>query len=96
MRVSIDSLFGDDHRSPNPDAEFDPKAIVRDAHVVVAVDVMTGNKQLVFGKSVLQRIAGGKSGQNLAVLEVELDMEADDLEKLAALVTVVKGSHDLL
>lgn len=55
---------------------------------------MSGNKALVYGRSVLEGIAARGVAPGVEVLSVELDMETDELERLVALVRVVKGHDD--
>ena len=94
MAISIHALFAEDGINPNPESADDPREIVARADVVFAVDVMTGKKALVFGRSVLERIVAGGAAEPAQVLEVELDMKTDELERLVALTRVVKGHDD--
>lgn len=67
--------------------------VVASADVVLAQDVMTGRQAVVYGRNVLEAIAASGQADELAVLAVELDMDTDELERLVALVRVIKG-HD--
>jgi integrase len=66
------------------------------AEVVFAVDVMSGDRALVLGRGLLERIAAGGVTQGVEVLDVELDMETDELERLVALVQVVTSNDYLV
>jgi len=92
--IPIHALFAEDNINPNEEWEIDPRQLVDSADVVLAVDVMTGNKALVYGRSALEEIAQSGKGRKLEVLEVELDMETDELERLLALMRVMKGHDD--
>ncbi len=73
----------------------EPEGVVRAADVVIAVDVMTRAEILVYGEVRLFPIEFGNATAVLRVLAVELDLDSDEVETLAALVEAVKGDHDL-
>ncbi|HWB13398.1 MAG TPA: hypothetical protein VG826_29505 [Pirellulales bacterium] len=64
------------------------------AEVILAVDTMTGNRRLMYGKEVLTEIVETGVTQSLPTLYVEIDEPTDDLEKLAAAILAVKGKCD--
>jgi len=88
------ALFAEDNINPNEDLARHPADVVASADVVLAQDVMTGRQALVYGRKVLEAIAAGRQADALAVLAVELDMDTDELERLVALVRVIKGHDD--
>lgn len=92
--IPFHALFAPDNLSPNDDLAENPRDIVSAAKVILAVDVMSGDRSLVFGRELLERIAAADIAQGAEVLGVELDMETDELEHLVALVRVVKGHDD--
>lgn len=92
--LPIHALFAQDNVSPNETLPRHPADVVASADVVLAQDVMTGRQALVYGRSVLEAIAAGGQADEVAVLAVELDMDTDELERLIALVRVVKGGDD--
>jgi hypothetical protein len=90
--ISIDALFDESGRGPNLSA--DPRPLLKAADVVFGVDRMSGRQFLVYGADSLRRvIQTGKAGEFL-VMRIELDQETDDLERLLALMIVLKGKHD--
>lgn len=48
----------------------------------------------MYGLDTLKRIAKGSRSERLQVVRIGIDAETEDLEKLIALVTVVKGRCD--
>jgi hypothetical protein len=78
------------HALANPEY----RDLLRDAEVIFAHDVSTGSNSIVFGRDVLQRIAGSDAGGEAKVLTVELDQGTDELEYLVTVVELVKGQHD--
>ncbi len=95
-RVAIDALFGLSKTGLNRDADFHPTDLINAADVILGVSREDGHEFLIFGREILERIATGKTGdeQPANVLRVEMDQETDDLERLIALITVLKGRHD--
>jgi len=90
--IPLESLFAADGISPNP--EVDPRAALAEAEVVLGIDVMTRHSVVVFGRNALKAIVRTGKARVVPVLGVEIDLETDDLEKLCALMVVVKGRHD--
>jgi hypothetical protein len=62
--------------------------------VIIGVDVMSGHEFLVYGRKTVERISRMDSEEEFSVLYIGLDQETEELERLVALVEVVKGSHD--
>lgn len=91
--IPIDALF-DEGMSPN--LSSDPRKAFNDANVIIGHDWMTGNEFVVFGRQKLEKIAISGETEMCRFLRIGLDQDTDDLEKLIALVTVIKGSHDYL
>ena len=71
------------------------EGLVASADVVIAVDVMTRVEVLVFGQAALFPVEFGGAHASLLVLAVDLDLDSDEVDALAALVEFVKGDHDL-
>ena len=90
--IPLEALFAADSFDPNP--ECDPREMLHVADVVLGVDVMSQREFLVFGKKALERIVTTGVTEELAVVKIGVDQETDELEKLLALMTVVKGNHD--
>lgn len=92
--ISIDALFDTDGINPNESGNVDPRELMASADVIVGVDVMSGHETLFFGRRTLEQVAAGTESRKVSVLKVEFDMDTDELERLAALVQVVKGHHE--
>ena len=90
IAIPINALF--DGNGPNLSA--DPRGTLRKAQLIFGVDVMTRNRFLVYGRPDLERIVSTGQKMEMVMAAVELDEETDELEKLLALVQVVKGRHD--
>jgi hypothetical protein len=95
-RVSLEALFAPNSFDANLDADFHPGDLVASADVILAVDIDTNREFLVYGRELLAQIAESDTSLHAAVLRVDLDMHSktDDLERLVALVQVVKGRHE--
>jgi hypothetical protein len=87
--------LGHQQASPNLQAEFDPRALIQDAEVIVAVDVMSQEQSLVYGRKLLTEIAAGATPfRDVWTLKNTLDMKSGELAKLLMLVFVAKGVVD--
>ncbi|MBI2808701.1 MAG: hypothetical protein HYX68_27245 [Planctomycetes bacterium] len=93
-RVPIDALFDESGTGCNRDADFDPTDLINSADVILGVSREDGHEFLMYGKEVLARIARTGMEESANVLRVEMDQETDDLERLAGLITMLKGRHD--
>jgi hypothetical protein len=91
-RVSISALLDATGAGFNADASFDPCDLVNSADVILGVDVDSGREFLFYGRERLMQIA--LEGGEEATLRIEIDLDTDDLERLAAIVKVVKGRHE--
>jgi hypothetical protein len=92
--LPINALF-DGSFGPNLKADFDPRVVMRQAELIIAVDVMSNEQSLVYGRRLLTEIATGKtSNRELLTLKISLDMESDELARLLLLVFVAKGVVD--
>jgi hypothetical protein len=89
--IPIAALFGE---STEPNLSKDPRRALAHAQVIFGVDVMSQREFLVYGRKVLEQIVKSGKAQTLSVIYVALDQETDELEKLLALVNVVKGHDD--
>ena len=91
-RISIDALFDESGTGPNLSA--DPRPELHAADLIFGVDRMSGRKFLVYGADALRNVIKTGESESFYVLRIELDQETDDLERLIALMEVVKGKHD--
>ncbi len=90
--ISIDALFDESGTGPNLSA--DPRPLLNAADVVFGVDRMSGRQFLVYGADALRHVIQTGKPRRFLVVRIELDQETDDLERLVALMEVVKGPHD--
>jgi hypothetical protein len=92
--VPLESFFAAENQPgemrPNPAMT----ATLNAAQVIFGIDVMTRNEFLVYGRKALEKIQRTGKSKPLAVLYIEVDQEGDELEKLCAMVEVVKGRCD--
>jgi hypothetical protein len=95
MRViPIDALF-DEVLGPTLGRQgFDSTAVLREADVILGVDVVSRHEFLVYGQALIEDMIKSGRVRPGRVLKIELDQATDELEKLVALVELVKGSHD--
>lgn len=91
-KVSIDALF--DEAGTGPNLSADPRPLLNEADIVFGVDRMSGREFLVYGADALRHVIDTGKSMSLYLLFIELDHETDDLERLLALMEVVKGKHD--
>ena len=89
--IPIEALF-DEGTGPNLSA--DPRPALAEAEVIFGVDVMSQRRFLVYGRKTLERISRSKKRRLCKILFIGLDQETEELEKLLALVQVVKGYDD--
>jgi hypothetical protein len=92
--IPLEAIFAADSLDPNP--ECDPRPTLDRADVIFGVDVMSGREFLVYGRKTLEEIVATGESRELALVRIGIDQETDELEKLLALVSVVKGSFDYL
>jgi thymidine kinase len=92
--ISIHALFAADSIKPNESLNVHPRELMASADVILGVDVISQDEALFFGRRTLEQVAAGTESREVSVLKVELDMDTDEVERLAALVQVVKGHHD--
>jgi len=89
--VPIEILFGE---GSDPDAEVESRQLLAIADLIFGVDVMSGKQLLVFGRSTLEELVRTGQSNILGVVNVGLDQDAMEIEKLATLVQHIKGYHD--
>lgn len=89
---ALDGLFGPDGVSMNPFS--DPRPLLFAADAILGVDAASQGKFPVYGRAFLEQIAGGSERASGCVLRVELGHQADDLERLCAVVQVMRGRHE--
>ena len=92
--IPLEAILAADSLDPNP--ECDPRPMLDQADVIFGVDVMSGHEFVVYGRKALEEIVATGQSRELAVVRIGIDQETDEMEKLLALVSVVKGSFDYL
>ena len=88
--ASFHALF--DERGVGPRDREDVWATLRDAEVVTAVDHMSGREIVIFGRPLLEELGASGGRRWVDVLRVGIDLGTDELPKLRAAVTAVKGA----
>lgn len=89
--IPIDALFG---QGVDLNKEAKPQELLDEAEVIFGVDVMSQREFLLYGKELLQEIAKGDFSRPTHVIKIEVDEDTEELEKLIALIKVVKGKVD--
>lgn len=90
--IPIEAIFDEGGFGPN--MELDPRASLELADVIFGRDVMTQHQFLLYGREALERIVESGDTEPLAALHIELDQDSEELEKIIALIEVMKGRHD--
>ena len=88
--IPFDALFGEGVE-PSPELPIHPREMLRQADVILGVDVMTRREFLLYGRETLEEIAETGQPETIGIVRVELDQETGELEKLTALVEELKG-----
>jgi hypothetical protein len=89
--VPIEALFGEGR---DPHAEVEYRRLLAVADLIFGVDVMSGKQSIVYGRLSLEELVRTGQSDLLGVVNVGLDQETMELEKLATLVQDIKGHHD--
>jgi len=89
--VPIEALFGEGW---DPNAEVDYRRLLADADLIFGVDVVSGKQFILFGRLSLEKLVRTGQSNILGVVNIGLDQETMEIEKLAALVQAIKGHHD--
>jgi hypothetical protein len=89
--VPIDALLGEG-RDPNAEAEY--RQLLADADLIFGVDITSGRQFILFGRLSLEELVRNGQSNTLIVMNVGLDQETMELDKVAAMVQDIKGSHD--
>jgi len=88
--IPIEDFFCDS----NPIAGGGYKQLLADADIVFGIDELSGKQSIVYGKMSLDELVRYGHCKILGVVNIGVDEEALDLEKLAEIVQEVKGYHD--
>jgi hypothetical protein len=89
--VPIEALFGEGR---DTNAEVNYRRLLADADLIFGVDVMSGKQFILFGRLSLEKLVRTGQSNILGVVNVGLDQETMEIEKLATLVQDIKGHHD--
>ena len=68
--------------------------LLADADLIFAVDKLSGKQSVVYGRTSLEELVRCGQCNILGVVNIAVDEETADLEKLAAIVQEIKGFHD--
>jgi len=68
--------------------------LLADADLIFGIDELSGKQSVVFGRTSLEELVRYGQCNILGVVNVAVDEETSDLEKLAAIVQEIKGFHD--
>ena len=89
-KITIDALFDGNNLPARHSC-----SLVASADVIVAVGETTPeDSQVVYGRQVVEELNYTGTPYQPTWLDVELDMKTDDLERLCALVQMIKGGCD--
>ena len=89
--VPIEAVFREE---PDANAVVDYRRLLADADLIFGVDVMSGKQSIVFGRRSLEELVRIGQSNILGVVNIGLNQETMDMEKLATLVQDIKGHHD--
>jgi hypothetical protein len=89
--VPIEALLGE---GQDPNSEVVYRRLLADADLIFGVDVVSGKQFILFGRLSLEELVRTGQSNILGVVNVGLDHETMEIEKLAALVQDIKGHHD--
>jgi hypothetical protein len=93
--IPINALFDLEGARPNEHAHFDVRKTLKAADVILGRDVMTGHEFILYGRDAVERIAASADdSEDAGVIVISLDQESDDLNRIIALVELIKGRHD--
>ena len=88
--IPFDALFGEGVEASS-DLPIHPREMLRQADVILGVDVMSRREFLLYGRETLEQIAESGQPETIGIVRVELDQETEELAKIAALVEELKG-----
>lgn len=91
-RRTAESMFDTDGVSLN--RSTDPRPVLAAVDVVMGVDVMSEEEFLVYGRTLLKRVAAKQFTKPVSVLHVTLDADSDELDRFCDLVAAVRGADD--
>jgi hypothetical protein len=89
--VPIEALFGEGR---DPNAEVDYRRLLAEADLIFGINVVSGKQSIMFGRLSLEELVRTGQSNILGVVNVGLNQETIELEKLATLVQEIKGHHD--
>ena len=69
------------------------RQLLADADLIFAVDILSGKQSIMFGRLSLEELVRTGQSNILGVVNVGLNQETMEIEKLATLVQEIKGHH---
>jgi hypothetical protein len=95
--IPLDALFAEDGINPNMSMGFHPRELIEDAKIIFGINVMDQGAALIYGRELVdQCLAGELDAEDVhrtLFIALDFDENCDELERLLALVDVLKGSH---
>jgi len=68
--------------------------LLADADLIFGIDELSGKQSVVYGRTSLEELVRCGQCNIMGVVNIAVDEETSDLEKLAAIVQEIKGFHD--
>jgi len=88
--IPIEDFF----RDSNPIEGGGYRQLLVDADLIFGIDELSGKQSVVYGRMSLEELVRCGHCNILGVVNIGVDEETLDLEKLAAIVQEIKGYHD--
>ncbi len=76
------------------DAKLESRRMLAAADLIFGIDVISRKQTIVYGRSSLEELLHTGHSGILGVLNVGVDQQSEEIDKLATLVQDVKGHHD--
>lgn len=92
LRVVLSAALFNDTSTSN--CHRSSRRMLREAEIVFARDAATGRQFLLFGKRVLRKVVTKQPVDILKGVLIELEEKAEDIERVLALIALLKGRHD--
>lgn len=89
--VPIETLLGEGR---DPVEEFESRRLLAVADLIFGVDILNGKQSIIYGRSSLEDLVRTGESHLLGIVNVGLDQETMEMEKLATLVHSIKGRSD--
>ncbi len=91
--IPIEAFLDREH---NQERNVECRRLLEVADLIFGVDLKGGKQSLVFGRRSLEELVLAGTSNILRVVNVGIDQESVEVEKLTSLVQDIKGYHDYL